>query len=68
MIKIDEGLEVEELTVGKLKDIIKDIPDDATVELKSDTGVDQGIGKIVIEDAYHKKSNGNLVIYANDYF
>lgn len=56
------------LTVGELKGVIKDIPDDVEVRLSSDTGVDQGEGRIIIESAYHVKygSTEYLSIYAND--
>ena len=43
------------LTVGELKSVIKDIPDDVEVRLSSDTGVDQGECRIVIESADHVK-------------
>lgn len=56
------------LTVGKLREVIKDLPDDLKVELSSDTGVDQGEGRIIVEDAYRVKysSVDYLAIYAND--
>lgn len=56
------------LTVGKLKEVLKDVPDDLEVKLSSDSGVDQGIGQIIIEDAY-RVSYENVdyfTIYAND--
>ena len=56
------------LTVGKLKEVLKDVPDDLEVKLSSDSGVDQGIGRIIIEDAY-RVSYENVdyfTIYAND--
>lgn len=58
-----------QLTVGKLREVIKDLPDDLVVELSSDTGVDQGEGRIVVEDAYRVKydSIDYLAIYANDH-
>ena len=40
------------LTVGELREIIKNIPDNTPVRLTSDTGVDQGEGDIVVESAY----------------
>lgn len=63
---------VKSLTVGKLKSVIADLPDDLEVRLSSDTGVDQGEGTIIIEDAYRTKyETANfkvdyLTIYAND--
>lgn len=56
------------LTVGKLKEALKDIPDDLEVRLSSDSGVDQGIGVIIIEDAYRVsyKNVDYFSIYAND--
>lgn len=56
------------LTVGKLREVIKDLPDELEVELSSDTGVDQGEGRIIVEDAYRVKysSVDYLAIYAND--
>lgn len=63
---------VKSLTVGKLKNIIADLPDELEVKLSSDTGVDQGEGKIIVEDAYRTKyETANfkvdyLTIYAND--
>lgn len=56
------------LTVGELKNVIKDIPDDVEVRLSSDTGVDQGEGIIIIESASHIKygTTEYLSIYAND--
>ncbi len=40
------------LTVGKLRESLEDVPDDLEVRLSSDSGVGQGMGEIVIEDAY----------------
>ena len=56
------------LTVGKLKEALKDVPDDLEVRLSSDSGVDQGIGEIIIEDAYRVsyKNVDYFNIYAND--
>ena len=42
------------LTVGDLKKKLQDVPDWVPVELVSDTGVDQGLGDIVVEDAYYQ--------------
>lgn len=59
---------VKSLTVGKLKSVIADLPDDLEVKLSSDTGVDQGIGTIVVENAYRTKYGtvDHLTIYVND--
>ena len=61
---------VKSLTVGKLKSVIANLPDDLEVRLSSDTGVDQGQigGEIVIEDAYRTKYGtvDYLTIYANE--
>ena len=60
------------LTVGRLREALKDVPDNLEVKLSSDTGVDQGEGEIVIEDAYRRKfEDGStgvdyFTIYAND--
>lgn len=61
-------LSYNELTVGVLKSIIKDVPDDSIVKLSSDTGVDQGLeGPIVIENAYVTGSDKKVLnIYANE--
>lgn len=40
------------LTVGKLKKALEGVPDDLEVQLSSDSGVDQGDGEVVVEDAY----------------
>lgn len=56
------------LTVGKLKEALKDVPDNLEVRLMSDSGVDQGNGQIIVEDAY-RVNYGNVdyfSIYAND--
>lgn len=39
------------LTVGALRKALEGVPDHLFVELGSDTGVDQGIGEIVVESA-----------------
>lgn len=68
---------MKELTVGELKKALVGVPDDLTITLTSDTGVDQGEGEIVIESArrvtYHYKDKVGEVhtidyfeIYAND--
>ena len=61
------------LTVGELKEALKDVPNDTVVRLTSDTGVDQGqYGVIVIESAYytHYVSGEHTIdffnIYANE--
>ena len=68
------------LTVKKLKEALQDVPDDLEVRLVSDTGVDQGLGMVIVEDAYRvnyelpdgKVSEEGLTgvdyfaIYAND--
>ena len=63
----------QNLTVGKLKSIIADLPDDLELKLSSDTGVDQGEGDIIIEDVYRvtyeHKYFGKIdyvAVYAND--
>ena len=59
---------VKSLTVGKLKSVIADLPDELEVKLSSDSGVDQGMGRIIVEDAYRTKYRtvDYLTIYAND--
>ena len=60
------------LTVGELKKALEGVPDNLPVELGSDSGVDQGDGKIIIETARRVKyQSGNkkfdyFEIYAND--
>ena len=59
---------VKELTVGQLKEALKDVPDNLKVRLSSDTGVDQGEGEIIIESA-ERITYGSVDyfrIYAND--
>lgn len=43
------------LTVGELRKALDGVPDDLEVQLSSDTGVDQGDGEIVIENAFRVK-------------
>lgn len=43
------------LTVGELRKALEGIPDDLEVRLSSDTGVDQGMGEIIIESARRVK-------------
>lgn len=53
------------MTVGELKKLMKDVPDDTKVELASDTGVDQGSeGIIVVEQAFY--SRNIFYIYCNE--
>lgn len=63
----------KKLTVCELKKSLENVPDDLLVELSSDSGVDQGDGKIIIEDAYRvtvkseeKTTEDYFVIYANE--
>ena len=39
------------LTVGELKKALEGVPDNLEVRLSSDTGVDQGMGEIIVEFA-----------------
>lgn len=39
------------LTVGELRKALEGVPDELEVQLSSDTGVDQGMGEIVVESA-----------------
>lgn len=57
---------MKRLTVGELKQVIENIPDNFLVTIASDTGVDQCDDNdfdLVVEDAY--ESNNELVIYSN---
>lgn len=57
---------MKRLTVGELKQVIENIPDDFLVTIASDTGVDQCDDNdfdLVVEDVY--ESNNELVIYSN---
>ena len=65
------------LTVGELRKSLEGVPDDLEVQLSSDTGVDQGMGEIIIESARRVKYEGKhfedgstgvdyFDIYAND--
>lgn len=62
----------KELTVVELKKALEGVPDDIPVKLSSDTGVDQGEGRIIIESARrvnYKTQCGEVDyfdIYAND--
>lgn len=60
------------LTVGELRKTLEGVPDDLEVILTSDSGVDQGLGEIVIETARYIKPStaeekGWFEIYANDH-
>lgn len=55
---------MKSLTVRELKEALRGVPNDAIVRLTSDTGVDQGYGVIVVENAYY--SGNSFDIYAND--
>lgn len=57
---------MSKLTVGKLKEALRNVPDDLEVELWSDSGVDQCDDddfEVVVEDAY--MSGNEFIIYAN---
>lgn len=57
---------MKSLTVGELKQVIENIPDNFLVTIASDTGVDQCDDNdfdLVVEDAY--ECNNELVIYSN---
>lgn len=66
----------KELTVGELRKALSAVPDNIPVRLASDTGVDQGEGMIIVEEA--RRINYNIPgsnptitvdyfeIYAND--
>lgn len=59
---------MKELTVKELKEALKGVPDDLPVRLSSDSGVDQGIGEIIIEKACWIKGEGGWFdICANDH-
>ena len=47
----------KDLTVGELKKALEGVPDSLEVRLSSDTGVDQGIGRIIIESARRVQYN-----------
>lgn len=59
----------EVLTVGKLREALIGIPDDLPVVLLSDSGVDQGMGEIVVEAACRVCYPGSdyFSIYTNDH-
>ena len=56
------------LTVGELRKALAGVPDELEVQLSSDTGVDQGEGEIVVEEArrVQYKNTDYFEIYAND--
>ena len=67
---------IVELNAGSLRKALDGVPDDVPVRLSSDTGVDQGEGTIIVENASYvhygpTKDNGRQAIehfdiYAND--
>lgn len=60
---------MQELTVRELREALEGVPDDLTVQLGSDTGVDQGYGDIIVEKARRVKYEDvdYFQIYANDH-
>ena len=60
---------MKELTVRELREALEGVPDDLPVRLSSDTGVDQGDGDIIIEEASRVKYGDvdYFDIYANDH-
>ena len=62
----------KELTVDELRTALEGVPGHLKVKLSSDTGVDQGIGTVIIESARrvnYKTTSGEIDyfdIYAND--
>lgn len=59
---------MQELTVRDLRHALVGVPDDLPVRLSSDTGVDQGYGDIIIEEArWIRGEEGWFDIYANDH-
>lgn len=57
---------MDKLTVGKLKEVIRDLPDDMECELWSDSGLDQSDyddEEAVIEDSFVHEDK--LIIYGN---
>lgn len=60
---------MQELTVRDLRHALVGVPDDLPVRLSSDTGVDQGLGDIIIEMARRVKYGDvdYFEIYANDH-
>lgn len=60
----------DRLTAGELRKALENVPDDVPVVLSSDTGVDQGMGEIIVLSAhYYNYPQHNIrefSIYAND--
>lgn len=54
------------LTVGQLKEKLANVANDVIIKLASDTGVDQGIGEIVVEDCWYNRWSNKFEIYCND--
>ena len=54
----------KELTVGELKKALIGVSDNTIVEICSDTGVDQGEGKVIVMSANGKFNS--FSIYVND--
>lgn len=46
---------IKELTVGELRKALDGVPDHLKVQLGSDTGVDQGLGEVIVEFARRVK-------------
>ena len=63
------GGKMKELTVRDLRQALKGVPDDLPVRLDSDSGVDQGLGEIIVESARRVTygSEDYFSIYANDH-
>ena len=60
---------MKELTVRDLRRAMEGVPDDIPVRLESDSGVDQGLGEIIVESAQRVTygSEDYFSIYANDH-
>ena len=60
---------MRELTVKELRDALEGVPDDLPVRLESDSGVDQGLGEIIVESARRVTygSEDYFSVYANDH-
>lgn len=65
-------MDVKELTVDELRAALEGVPGHLKVKLSSDTGIDQGEGRVIIESARrvnYKTQCGEVDyfdIYAND--
>lgn len=65
-------MDAKELTIDELKAALEGVPGHLKVRLSSDTGVDQGEGRIIVESARrinYKTQCGEVdyfEIYAND--